>query len=375
MEQFIVQCAGDVISVSSSEDGLAEITKRLISPPFYIENGTSAQAAWEIEVRVASDEWRAFRSEHIKKDPVRLVISSGNIEYIISDHSQEMIRLYTPPSLAMGLLAIESDLKNRKWTLYLESENEKSLRWLSRMVKLYFGSLFQSRGYKFFHTSAVSINGKGILFIGGGGHGKSSLMYLACSRLGASFLSDDLVVLCIDEDGQFQAIGWPKRIALGLSLLKNEPAFERVKRANLRRTGLDYSLPQEILSDEWSRANRVAFDQDEFLNLFGFSSVSMSTPALIVFATANRDMSGWDVQRLEDDEAYVLLKKNFASSVQLKYMTDYVGLVSHESKKQERSYIKALMALPRVKVFFGHSVNAKFKDFWEDILNAEKFHA
>ena len=374
MEQFIVRYANNVISVCSLIDGLADITKRLISPPFHIQRGTDERATWEIEVKVASPEWKAARNEQIRKDSVILAIAPTEMEYVISDYSQEMIRLYTPPSLTMGLLAIESKPKNRSWTLYLESEKEKNLRWLSRIVRLYFGSLLQNLGYKFVHASAVSIKGKGVFFVGDTGHGKSSLMYLACSRLGASFLSDDLVGLWTDENEQLQAIGWPKRIALGLSLLKNEQAFEKVKSANLRRTGLEYSLPQGQLSEEWSKTNRVAFDIDEFLNLFGFDSVSISTPALIVFTNANQEMSGWNVQKVADDKADILLKANFADNIALKYMTDYLGLANYDLKSQKNSHIEKLMVLPKVKVSFGHSIRIQFNEFWEEILNFAEFY-
>lgn len=371
MEQFIISCGNDIISVSSCMQGLAKFTKRLISPPFDIEEGRCAHPVWEIELKIMDDKGRNYWNEHMKNDPARLVMSTDE-EYVIGDYSEEMIQLYQLRSPTGGSIAIESDLKNRKWTMYTELANEGSLRWFSRMVRLYFGSLLRSRGHRFFHASSVSIGGKGVLFAGGAGCGKSSLMYLACSRLGVSFLSDDLVVLCADNNKQLQVLGWPKRIALGLSLLKNEVIFDKIKKANLRRGGLGRLLPLETRSDEWSRSSRVAFDQDEFLKLFGFSSVPISIPALIIFAEASKDISGWNIERLEDDKAYDLLEKDFVSGIELKYVTDYLGLANRRPKEQDKSHIEKLMSLPRVKVTFDHSVSERFSEFWKEDPNVSK---
>lgn len=50
------------------------------------------------------------------------------------------------------------------------------------------------------HASGVSRNGRGLLFVGDSGCGKTTLT-LACMRAGWCYISDDVLVLCRDEEG------------------------------------------------------------------------------------------------------------------------------------------------------------------------------
>jgi hypothetical protein len=81
------------------------------------------------------------------------------------------------------------------------------------------------RGLEVFHASAVAIDGDAVAFLGPSGAGKTSIAIALC-RLGASFLTDD--VLAIERDGE-RLLGHPGAPVAGI-------ASEEVERLRSRRS-------------------------------------------------------------------------------------------------------------------------------------------
>ena len=74
-----------------------------------------------------------------------------------------------------------------------------------RTVRLFllgtaFGALLMQRGILPIHGSAIALDGRGIIFTGASGVGKSSLL-AAFRQQGAQFLTDDVAAISIDADG------------------------------------------------------------------------------------------------------------------------------------------------------------------------------
>jgi hypothetical protein len=76
--------------------------------------------------------------------------------------------------------------------------DEKTIRLF--LLGTAFGALLMQRGILPIHGSAISIDGRGMIFTGASGAGKSSLL-AAFRQQGASFLTDDVAAVKIDPDG------------------------------------------------------------------------------------------------------------------------------------------------------------------------------
>jgi len=63
-----------------------------------------------------------------------------------------------------------------------------------------FGALLMQRGILPIHGSAIALDGRGIIFTGASGVGKSSLL-AAFRQQGAQFLTDDVAAISLDVDG------------------------------------------------------------------------------------------------------------------------------------------------------------------------------
>ena len=368
MEQFVVRMRRDAVLVRSNLEGVEDVTKSLMCPPFEIESESVIQPGWEIELREFDDEWRAFGDKHTDMRSVRLSVSP-NLEYVLRHYSRDLVMIYAPPLLSLPHFAVESRRADKRWTIFADRGGENNYRCVSRMVQLYFGSLFQSRGSRFLHSSAVSVNGHGVSFIGSGASGKTSLMYLACSKLNASFIADDQVLVGEDDSGQLQIQGWPRRVAVGLSLLIDDPMLEKLRNATLRRAGFAYHRMPASISDEWTESNKVALDQDEFLYMSGFHAVPEAPLSLIVIPTVDRSVRSWKFEHIDGSYGRDLIVKHFDPAEQVRYVTDYLGLSNHVPVTIYNTNIEAISHVPRVRVIIGRSVKERFSEFWGDLVS------
>ena len=112
------------------------------------------------------------------------------------------------------------------------------------------GALLHLRGVFMLHASAVEIGGRAVLFVGGKGHGKSTLAATMYDR-GHGFISDDIVPITLLEDQLFvspafpQVRLWPDAIE---SMGHNPEALPRVSELfNKRYRVLEERFRQDAL--------------------------------------------------------------------------------------------------------------------------------
>lgn len=119
-----------------------------------------------------------------------------------------------------------------------------------------FGALMMQRGILPVHGSSIVLDGRGIIFTGASGVGKSSLL-AAFRQQGASFLSDDVAAVTIDADGT----PWL------------HPAYPQQKlwRDSAEAMGLDLD-----------NRSRVSPNQDKYVmpSIAGFSSAKVPLAAI-----------------------------------------------------------------------------------------------
>src|SRR5262249_55064163 len=110
------------------------------------------------------------------------------------------------------------------------------------------GWVLRLRGGVPLHASAVALDGRGVVFLGPGGAGKSTLA-AALVLTGAELVSDDLVPI-LEEDGRISIVPaspslrlWPESVAMlfgdAEALPRLSPAWDK-RGLDVRRHGLRF---------------------------------------------------------------------------------------------------------------------------------------
>lgn len=118
-----------------------------------------------------------------------------------------VVGMYRPGSAPVR---IETRFEDQATVVMPSSLDHDQVHWVSWLVKVFFASRLLAGGWRMVHASAVAVRGRALMVLAGPRGGKSVLAHLACRDLGASFLSDDLVLL--GPDGT--VVGWPTRVCL-----------------------------------------------------------------------------------------------------------------------------------------------------------------
>jgi hypothetical protein len=87
----------------------------------------------------------------------------------------------------------------------------------------------EDRGVQFVHSGLITHAGKGILFVGNGGAGKSTSS-ISCLRAGMGYLGDDFIGLGI-EDGRFAGHGLYASCLLNVHHIKRFPDLQPLAHA------------------------------------------------------------------------------------------------------------------------------------------------
>jgi hypothetical protein len=307
----------------------------------------------------------------------------ANIQYAILTSSPSRVELLKADQDQSGPLWIEAEPTRERLRVRVFGEGPGVARGICRLLKVFVLALVQKRRLPTIHGSVVSVHGDAYLFLGPTASGKSSLMYLACSRLGAGYVSDDLATVWRDRGGRMCISGWPNRLAVGLSVFKADPVFAQLPFAALRRPFFAHgnaparkASAEELASavDGWTQPTRVRihFDPDEFLAFFGFEGTSASRPRLLILPSADKGESHWTIRRPNRARAAELLESNFAAGRQRKYSTDFLGLVPERAADQDPELWQELHELPLLEVVYGPAVNARFEEFLDDLKAAAR---
>jgi len=107
-----------------------------------------------------------------------------------------------------------------------------------------FAALLQMRGQLVLHASAVEVGGRGVVFLGAKGAGKSTLA-AACLRAGHGFLTDD--VLAIGADGSLTP-GFPQiKLVTPLDGLAGGVAMAEIGKSRLDVGATSGAVPAAVL--------------------------------------------------------------------------------------------------------------------------------
>lgn len=326
--------------VSDGQVDVAEVVA-LLAPTFAVVE-PSDQVTCRVELRVGPLDRSWVNDEKPwRLPPVLQIDHDTGAGFRILRHTPEHKTVFRHPDPDCAELQLDVSADNRHWLLTVEDPARQGLRAIARMVKQLVGHCLMRKGAAIFHASAVSLGGRSYVFYGPRGSGKTSFMFRCCVDLGASFVSDDLLIAWKDSRGRTRVSGWPRRI--GISLSAFHPALEaRVEGRVLRR--------EQPLGSTWrdnigrhhppAERKRLFFDLDEFMSTFEVEYTDHYRP--ICFIRLNYDVvsphaaSLTPLDCVKDDDSFLNPKliRHFADYLSLGPAT---ALASEEVRFEEIS--------------------------------------
>ena len=157
MEKFFLKDKYTCIEVKSSFDSVSQYIKPYFYSYMDIENNSNNEKS-DIKLYLFNDEKQNSRYEN-ELDGNPISISKANKEV----------------------------------ATIIKSRNEEAVLYIKRVLENLRNRILESKGALFLHSSGVSIDNNGILFIGNKGNGKTTNMLYMLERENVSYISNDKV--------------------------------------------------------------------------------------------------------------------------------------------------------------------------------------
>lgn len=184
MEKFFLKDKYTCIEVNSSFDSVSQYIKPYFYSYMDIEKDSNNEKS-DIKLYLFNDEKQNLRYENeLNGNPI-----------IISKANKEVATI-------------------------IKSKNEEAILYIKRVLENLRNRILESKGALFLHSSGVSIDDNGILFIGNKGNGKTTNMLYMLERENVSYISNDKVALMPTENG-IDIIGVPTRMNIRIGTLEN----------------------------------------------------------------------------------------------------------------------------------------------------------
>lgn len=358
------------LTVHSHLPGLREAVTSLVHPLFEVTDAV-APSAPHLTIVPGGD--RALPEPQELRTVPQLLLHPEGPRFAVLERSHDRTVVVRDGEQDSAPLVITATPDTRELTVQAPDARPPSVRAVVRLLGTLLGAQLIGRGAVFLHGSAVADNGASVVILGPKHRGKSSLAFLAVTLCGADFVSDDTLVAWARHSTAPPTLrGWPKRVGIGTALLAGHPARSAFEGARLRRhqAGVPGTAPEAAWSTTPEGRKRLFVDLDEFTALTGATVATDTRPTGIVLPRADRDRRGWRIEPLTD--CAEIVDESVLSGSDLRNFNDYLGLLPGPRPEPHvrGAVLKALHALPCVRVDYGPDVNTDFPRFWGEVTAA-----
>lgn len=248
--------------------------------------------------------------------------------------------------------------KEKKEINILNFNSENLAKDTRRLIKDNLISRYlEKNNWVIFHGGFVSYQGKGILFTGKSGAGKTTALMNLCSD-GAHFVSNDRVFIRQRSDKGYEVMGWPENINIGLGA-----AFEN---SNLRP-----HIPKKFstINDKnvWNLSQKWSLSLKKFNEIFQNQIQSYCTDlSLIIVPNVSPVTLQNCLIKIDKPQLESLLLKNCLTPTDSEHphWAEYIFLNEKDTKESAMKLIKSL----------SHSSNAyqyNFKNNSNDLIKSK----
>lgn len=370
-ERFRMSAALGSLRVECDLPGVERTARESASPLFAFEPlGEAPERPNDITVRV-----RVVRALDLPADLERHRAETPSLDldassFVIVDYGRRYL-LLQPAAADGAAMTVRGERGGRLVQLDVVGRSAAARRAVARFLRFALAAQLTGAGLPALHGSAVARDDRAVLVLGPRGSGKSSLMLMATTRAGWDFVSDDVLLPYRDPAaGTLRVTGLPKRIGVSIGALDGHPARARFESMALRYHG---GAPGPLSPDPaapWGAAHRVRLycELAEFLTVTGAAAVASARPVGVLLPEARRELRGWRVEPATRAADWVAA--NRASTRQLKYVTDFLGLLPATVPAGCADVHADLAGLPVVRVAYGADVNRDFARFWTEVTDA-----
>src|SRR5436305_707290 len=134
---FAVSMGSHSLHVVSPMTSVRGAVEDALTGVFAISDATAAPPEWTLEVRLLIATDSAALAEH--SNSVRLVVEEGTVEDRLLSFSADGIVLARPETRHGCAYMLKVDHRVRRWTLSIAADSVRELRWVPRLLRLYFG--------------------------------------------------------------------------------------------------------------------------------------------------------------------------------------------------------------------------------------------
>ncbi|OCQ50740.1 hypothetical protein Ppb6_03836 [Photorhabdus australis subsp. thailandensis] len=372
MQHISLSFAGEFISIHGNKE-ICDNVQNCLLPAFQIHDSTDVlKILCHFELNAVDNLHSVIHELNIELDyskPHRLPPILMTDEVLgegmrILKYDGQTTKILCEKTPEQDEILIDISQQGTNWKITYERNNMLVIRAIARMIKYVVGCVLFKKGCLFFHASGINYHGQNYIFYGVKGAGKTSTMFKSCFHLGASFLSDDIIVGWLDGD-ELKFSGWPKRVGLNLSAISHD---------HLRSLDINSNRSQDISLDEIYRyagqhlppdeRKRLEFDTKEFINIFNLKYQGDRKNAIFInlkFTTSN--IFSIAEQNLKHRELF-MEEKN------IKYFTDYLSITPKITQDIREKVKMKLDKLPSYGCCYSYNDTENFDLFFNKIIKS-----
>lgn len=186
--------------------------------------------------------------------------------------------------------------KDRTVGLIVDDLGERGQLSIKRLLINLNNRILESKGVVFIHSSSISINGEGIMFVGDRGSGKTTNMLYMLGNDGVSYVSNERTGLIQIEEGKkgIRMFGVPSRINIRPGALESNLALKEKLFPIVANRGYEEAL--KYLTDSASLNSRMVISLQELKDILGIKEQAEANLKTIVVLKYNPNVD----YKLED---------------------------------------------------------------------------
>ncbi|SCL44726.1 hypothetical protein GA0070604_0565 [Micromonospora eburnea] len=365
-EDVTVQLSGLAIQLRASSSTAARYTRSLFTPGSSLWNAHDDAISSTMTMRTI-----ALPTNRVTALAERVRLRARGVSRDVKMHAQAPARWHrtaagpvlvtdTGAAIAPQVVARHAD----GYTVITVDDTDAAMNAARHLREIGYRRA-ENDGWVCLHASAATIDGRGILFVGNSGAGKSSLALAVAAADDGAFLSNDRTMIAISPDAAPRAVAMPGPIRLNGGTL-SALGLSHASRWNLAR-------PKPASGSDWQSfqgSNKLHILPEEWRERTGTPLLSSAAVELIVFPQVIHGNHKIDSCLTPLGRARRLLAAQCMSPGDDIYVCDWLSIRHGNTDKQgvnSADVLDALARRPSMDLRFGtdtpyRTVTAAIKD-------------
>ncbi len=224
--------------------------------------------------------------------------------------------------------------KDKEVGLIVDDLGEKGQLSIKRLLINLNNRILENKGVVFIHGSSVSINGKGIMFVGDRGSGKTTNMLYMLGKNAVNYISNERTGLMPTQEGkkEIRMFGVPSRINIRPGALESNFALKEKLLPIVVNRGYEEAL--KYLTDSASLNSRMVISLQELKDILGVKEQAEANLKTIVVLKYNPNVD-YKLEDISRGEMLEILEQHringvFSGMAELNNIVDSKNIILSE---------------------------------------------